>query len=121
MRLRKIELLLPVKTKREDQFFNEFRPGRDPKWEFVYDEYTEIPVIQVCIETKLTKKQLWRLLPDPYGISYSGLPFRTVFASMPWYWFGIRFDMKTYSRNRENSWNTGEWLATRGKRIVDFE
>jgi hypothetical protein len=61
------------------------------------------------------------LLPDPYGISYDGLPFRTVSIRIPWSDFGIRCDMKSYSRNREDSWVTGQWLATRGKRLGDLD
>jgi hypothetical protein len=96
---------------------SEFKSGREPRWEFVYDDYTTVPVIQLCVETKLTKKRLVQFLPDPVGISYEGLPFRTVFVSIPWNNLRIRFDFQAYSRNRQNSWITGEWLATRGKRL----
>lgn len=96
---------------------SEFQPGRDPKWEFVYDDYTEIPVLQLCIETKYTKKRLCQVLPEPHGISYPGLPFRIVFLQTPWNNMRIRCDFKARSTNPKNSWNTGEWLATRGQRI----
>jgi hypothetical protein len=111
------DFVLPSSRTEWKHGISEFRPGREPKWEFVYDEYTQVPVVQLCLETKLTKKALCKLLPDPYGVSYSGLPFRTVFINTPWRDFEIRYDMKAYSRNRENSWNTGAWLALRGKRL----
>lgn len=98
----------------------DFQTGRDPKWEFVYDTYTQIPVLQLCIETKYTKKRLCQLLPEPQGISYPGLPFRIVYLQTPWKNISIRFDFKARSTNPENSWNTGEWLVRRGKRIGNY-
>ncbi len=115
------DFILPSTRSEWEHGISDFRPGREPRGEFVYDEYTQIPIIQLCIETKLTKKRLCKLLPDPLGISYEGLPFRTVFIRTPWRNFGIRCDMSAYSRNRQNSWITGQWLATRGNRIGDFD
>ena len=111
------DFILPSSRAEWKNGLSDFRPGREPKWEFVYDVYTQIPVIQLCIETKLTQKALCQLLPEPYGITYKGLPFRTVFIRTPWSSFGIRCDMSPYSRNRGNPWSTGRWLATKGKRI----
>ena len=117
------DFILPSSRSEWENGISDYRLGREPKWEFVYDEYTKIPVVQLCIETKLTKKDVFNLLPDPYGISYDGLKsaFRTVFITIPWNNLRIRCDIKFYSKNRENTWNTGEWLGTRGKRIGNFK
>lgn len=115
------DFIIPSTRSEWEKGISEFRSGREPRWEFVYDDYTPVPVIQLCVETKLTIKRLCQLLPDPIGISFEGLPFRTVFISIPWSNFRIRCDFQAYSRNRQNSWITGQWLATRGKRVGNFE
>ncbi|HUB93563.1 MAG TPA: hypothetical protein VMB52_03600 [Verrucomicrobiae bacterium] len=110
--------LLPATQTEFDSDIGEFPSGRDPKCELVYDEYTKIPVIQVDIETDLTRNEVERLIPDPYGISFPELAdyFRTVYVNHPWPGLNIRFDVR-FRSDEPGRWETGEWLVKDGKRI----
>lgn len=108
----------------ENEFNNDikrFKFGREPKFEFVYDTYSKHPTIQIDIETKLSRKQVEKLLPKPYGISFDDLAdvFRTVYLKHPWSGLFIRLDVrfKNKSKESESHWTTGKWLVESGKRI----
>ncbi len=112
--------LVPSTAEELEGNITQFVPGRDPLFELVYDEYDDLPVVQIQINTDLSREEVVELLPDPYGISYQGLEgaFRAVYVEHPWKDLLIRFDMG-FKENlaRPNSWSN-EWLVHEGRRVM---
>ncbi len=87
--------LLPSTPAELQGNITEFVPGRDPMFELAYDQFDQLPVVQIEIETDLPRAEVQELLPEPYGISYQGLEeaFRAVYVQHPWKDLLIRFDV----------------------------
>lgn len=88
--------------------------NRNPKFELVFSEYVQRPTIQFDIETNLTKNDVLRLLPEPYGISLEGLEdfIRTVFIHIDWGNTILRFDLRFKSKGKD----VGYWIIKEGSR-----
>jgi hypothetical protein len=88
---------------------------RHPLFEFVYSEYNKIPVIQFDIRPNLTKEEVLRLLPDPYGISFPGLEdsIRTVYVLSDIKGLIIRFDIGLRSKSNNSFY---PWMIEQGGR-----
>nr|WP_145403294.1 hypothetical protein [Paenibacillus xylanexedens] len=105
----------------------EFIVKRTPKFEFVYDSYTDKPIIQLALETNVSKEEMERAFPDPIGFAIPGLEnsFRSIFIQSPWdNEIAFRFDLYYESKDRYlTDWETGEWLVTNGgrKKIKNIE
>ena len=102
----------------DEEFLNDIKNekiNRNPKFEIVYSSYHQKPLIQLDIETKLTKEELTKLLPRPYGISFAGLEdfFRVVFVFTDWDEVILRFDLRFKSTGKD----FGYWLIKKGGRI----
>ncbi len=98
----------------------EFLPGRDPLFELVYDEFDQLPVVQIQIDTDLTQAEVQELLPEPYGISYQGQEeaFRAVYVEHPWKDLLIRFDMGFKKDPADLDAWSNEWIVHEGKRVM---
>ncbi len=96
----------------------DFPLGREPRFELVYDEYSPMPTIQIDIGTDLTRREVKKLFPEPFGISFPDLAeyFRTVYLWHEWPGLDIRFDIR-FNNEDPGSWETGEWLVTEGGRV----
>jgi hypothetical protein len=94
---------------------------RNPKFEFVYYKYQRKPLIQVDIETKLTKNETLKLFPSPYGVSFDGLKefFRTVFVMTDWPGVILRLDLRfrSVSKGLAAGRDHGYWMIKKGGRI----
>lgn len=89
--------------------------NRNPKFEIVYSHYYDSPLLQFDIETKLTKEEVLKILPEPYGISFEGLEnyFRTVFVYTGYSDDVVmRFDLRFKTTNKD----FGYWLIKEGGR-----
>lgn len=88
---------------------------RNPKFELVYYDGNIKPVIQLDIETNLTKTGVIELLPEPYGVSLDGLEdfIRTVFVMTDWLGIILRFDLRFNSSEED----FGYWMIEEGGRI----
>lgn len=111
--------ILPATQQEYTNGISKFSLGREPKFEIVFDDYLAIPTIQIDIASDLSRKEVEKMLPEPYGISFSGLAeyFRTVYLDQPWTKLAIRFDIRFKKDSLDNSWNTGEWLVQEGGRV----
>lgn len=109
--------ILPATDEEFESDIYHFDAERKPKFELVYDHYAIAPVLQIAVNTDLTREEAEHLLPDPYGVAIPGLAdiFRTVYVSHPWHGMSMRFDL--YYRGDINDWGTGEWLVRQGGRI----
>ncbi|TVX96686.1 hypothetical protein [Cohnella terricola] len=100
----------------------DFTENRNPKFEWVYDRYASVPILQFALVTDLSKHELEEAFPAPIGFAIPGLEdiFRSIIIDSPWREdLEIRFDLY-YKRNQSNptEWETGEWLVKEGGRIV---
>jgi hypothetical protein len=114
--------ILPATQKEHQTDITQFPAGREPKFELVYDIYSPVPTIQVDVETDLTRSEVERLLPEPYGISFPDLAdfFRTVYVHHLWPGLAIRFDIR-FKSDQPSDWETGRWLVNEGGRVRSSE
>lgn len=110
--------ILPATKQEYETDIVEFPAGREPKFEIVYDSYAPVLTIQIDIESNLTRPQVERLFPGPYGVSFPDLAdyFRTVYVHHEWPGLAVRFDIRFKSEG-PGDWETGKWLVTDGGRI----
>jgi hypothetical protein len=110
--------ILPATSEEYEAGITQFPVGREPKLELVYDTYSQVPTIQIDIETDLTRPEIERLFPAPYGISFPDLAdfFRTVYIHHEWPGLNIRFDIR-FKNDQPGDWETGNWLVKDGGRI----
>jgi len=96
-----------------------FPPGREPKFELCYAQDFDHPVVQVDVQTGLTRDELEARFPAPQGLALPGLEDyqRTVYVAHPWAGLVIRVDMRYTGIGSIPVWETGEWLVTAGGRI----
>jgi hypothetical protein len=111
--------ILPTTEKEFSSAINYFPIGREPKFELVFDTYSPIPLIQIDIETDLTRKEVTKLFSKPYGVGFPGLSqyFRAVYVHHPWPGLDIRCDIRYKNTNPGDDWQTGKWLVEDGGRI----
>lgn len=93
-------------------------PHRRPKFELVYDTTLKNPLIQIDVETDLTRPEIEALFPAPYGVGLDGLDqyFRSVYVYHPWPGLSLRIDMGY--RCEPPGDNLSGWLVREGGRIV---
>jgi hypothetical protein len=91
-------------------------PVRKPKFELVYDATLRHPLIQIDIETDLTRAEIEALFPEPYGVGLTGLDqyFRSVYVYHPWPGLSFRVDMGYLS---DAPGDMAGWLVHEGGRI----
>lgn len=113
--------ILPATLAEYEAEITSFVVGREPKFEFVYDTYSPVPTIQIDIETDLTRPQVEKLFPEPYGVSFPELAnyFRTVYVHHDWRGLDIRFDIRFKNDEPDGDWETGKWLVTEGGRVTE--
>lgn len=110
--------ILPATVEEYETDIAQFTVGREPKLELVYDDYSPVPTIQIDIETDLTRPEVERSFPEPYGVSFPDLAdfFRTVYIHHEWPGLAIRFDIR-FKSDQPGDWETGKWLVEDGGRI----
>lgn len=112
--------ILPVTKTEYNADITDFVVGREPRFELVYDMYSPVVTIQIDIETDLSRSEVERLLPEPYGISFPDLAdfFRTAYVHHSWLGLAIRFDIRFKNDKLDGDWKTGKWLIKDGGRIA---
>ncbi|MEO8287899.1 MAG: hypothetical protein ABI670_15835 [Chloroflexota bacterium] len=112
--------IVPSTDSEFDGDISSFVAGRQPKFELVYDSWAADPLIQINLQTDLTRSQLEELLPEPYATAFPDLGdiFRTVYVYSPWDGLGMRIDLTYKGDGTPDDWATAKWLVTEGGRIV---
>lgn len=89
---------------------------RNPKLEIVYSKFHGKPLIQLDIDTNLSKDKVMELLPPPYGVSYDDLKdfIRTIFIFTDWLGVILRIDLRFRSTGKD----FGYWMIKKGGRIT---
>lgn len=92
---------------------------RQPKFELVWSNWPIAgTILQIDVETKLTREQLIKLIPQSYDIPGLESYFRSVNVRSPWSGLDcIRFDLRYKGDNFLDDWNSGAWLMESGTRI----
>lgn len=113
--------IIPATEAEFYQDITNFTPVRIPKFEWVFDAYTALPLFQFALVTDLSRQELEEAFPAPYGFAIPGLDsiFRSVRLDSPWK-DGLEIRIDLYYRRNEGAptdWETGKWLITDGGRI----
>lgn len=106
--------LLPVTEYEHENEITDFKILREPRFEFVYDKYTDIAGIQIDIETDLSKNEIENLFPKDQGVYYKGCTFKAIYLD-----YGEDLDIRLDVRYKSTygDWESGEWLVCEGKRM----
>ena len=106
--------LLPVTEYEHKNEITNFKILREPRFEFIYDKYTNIIGIQIDIETDLSKNEIENLFPKEQGVYYEGCPFKAIYLDYDKN-LDIRLDVRYQSTYSD--WESGEWLVCKAKRM----
>jgi len=111
--------VLPSTNEEYADDIRRFPCGREPKFELCYERYFDHPLVQLDVQTRLTRDELEARFPAPSGLALPGLEdyFRSVYVAHPWVGLVIRVDMRYRDDGPTSAWDTGEWLVTAGGRI----
>ncbi len=111
--------ILPATENEFETDITEFKMGREPKFELVYDYNSLVSTIQIDLETDLKRSEIEKLFPEPYGVSFPDLAeyFRTVYIYHPWRDLSLRVDIRFKNTEIAGKWETGKWLVDEGGRI----
>lgn len=108
--------LLPSTIEENQNEITNFEIIREPRFELVYDHYTDIVAIQIDIETDLSKSEVESLFPKNQGIYFNCLEdhFKTIYLNYCEY-LDIRFDIRF--KCSHDDFESGEWFVSKGKRL----
>ena len=106
--------LLPTTKYEHENEISNFKILREPRFEFVYDKYTNIVGIQIDIETDLSQDEIEDLFPKDQGVYYDGCTFKSIYLD-----YSENLDIRLDVRYKSNygDWESGKWLVYEGKRI----
>jgi hypothetical protein len=110
---------LPATDEEFEEDIGDFCTGREPKFELALDAYTAEPSLQIDMQVDLTRSEVERLLPAPYGVSLGELGsfFKSVYVYHEWEDLSIRFDIRFTPDHDTADWDSGRWLVLDGGRI----
>jgi hypothetical protein len=94
----------------------QFAAPRDPKFELTYG-FVDVPLLQFHIDTTLPRAMVEEVLPEGFKLGGVVESFRSVFIAHPWANLKIRCDLTFNPEGVLDSWDSGEWLVTEGRRI----
>lgn len=109
--------LIPTTEYENQNEITNFQILRDPKFELVYDEYTNIIAIHIDVETDLSKAEIEKLFPKDQGVYFDGCDYKAIYLDYRED-FDIRLDIRcNYNSTTYGDWENGEWLVNKGGRI----
>jgi len=108
--------LLPSTIEENLNEISNFTILREPRFEIVYDNYTNVVTIQIDVETDLSKFEVETLFPKNQGIYFSSLEdtFKTVYLD---YTDSINIRLDIRFQRLHSDFESGEWFVSQGKRI----
>lgn len=107
--------LIPTTEYENQNEITNFKILRDPKFELVYDDYTNMIAIHIDMETNLSKTEVEKLFPEDQGVYFDGCDYKAIYLDYRED-IDIRLDIR-YNRTTYGDWENGEWLVCKGKRI----
>lgn len=108
--------LIPATEKEHQNEITNFDIFREPRFELVYDEFTDVMTIQIDIETDLSKSEVEELFPKNQGICFGNLEniFKSVYLDYDEN-IDIRLDVRF--KTVHDDFESGEWFVKEGKRL----
>lgn len=106
--------LLPSSIEEKNNEITNFNLIREPRFELVYDDYTNVPTIHIDMETDLSKKEIEALFPGNQGIYFKENPYKAIYINYN-KTIDIRLDIRF--KRPYSDFESGEWLVTSGKRL----
>lgn len=108
--------ILPATQKEHENEISDFSLVREPRFELVYDLYTDKNTIQIDLEVDLKKDQVDELFPDGEGVYFDGLEnvFKAVYVDFDSV-YDIRLDIRFPSD--AGKFKTGAWFIENGERV----
>lgn len=106
--------LIPATKYENENEISNFKILREPKFELVYDEYTNVTTIHIDIETDLSELEVENLFPDNQGVYFKECPYKAIYLDYRED-MDIRLDIR--AKCIHDNWESGEWLVCEGKRI----
>lgn len=105
--------LLPSNIEEKNNEITNFNIIREPKFELVYDDYTNIVAIHIDMETDLSKEEVEALFPGNQGICFNNLEnvYKAIYINYSNI-IDIRLDIRF-----KNNFDSGEWIVSNGQRI----
>jgi hypothetical protein len=96
------------------------RQRRQPKIEMVWDAEVSIPVVQIDMETRLSRDQILELFPNDESFDIPGLGsfFRSVNVTTPWPGMrNMRLDLRYAGTEEVTDWNSADFFVKKGTRV----
>lgn len=108
--------LLPATEAEHQNEITNFNILREPRFEFVYDKFTDVMTIQIDIETNLSKSEVEQLFPKNQGIYFKDLEdmFKTIYLD---YSEDINIRLDVRFKMVHDDFESGEWFVKEGKRL----
>lgn len=108
--------ILPSNIEEHEGEIENFNLVREPRFELVYDDYTDKNTIQIDLGVDMTKEEVEKLFPGDDGIYVVGLEniLKCIYVD-----FGFTYDFRLDIRYKSNRdiFSTGEWFVKEGKRV----
>lgn len=108
--------LIPATEEEHQNEITNFDVLREPRFEVVYDEFTDIVAIQVDLETDLSKSEVEQLFPKNQGIYFKELEevFKSIYLD-----YSEKIDIRLDVRFKtvHDNFESGEWFVKEGKRL----
>jgi len=108
--------VLPATQAEHKAEITDFTLLREPKFEIVYDDFTNMVAIHIDMQTDMTKQQTEKLFPSNKGVYFSTL--NDIFKSIYLDYcdsIDIRLDLR-FTRP-QGDFESGKWLVREGGRI----
>lgn len=108
--------LIPATQQENENEITNFEILREPRFELVYDKFTEVVAIQIDIETDLSKSEVEALFPKNEGIYFKDLEdfFKSIYLDYNEN-VDIRLDIRFQTVH--DDFESGEWFVKEGKRM----
>ncbi len=108
--------LIPATEEEHQNEITNFDVLREPRFEVVYDEFTDVVAIQVDLETDLSKSEVEQLFPKNQGIYFKELEdvFKSIYLE-----YSEKIDIRLDVRFKtvHDNFESGEWFVKEGKRL----
>lgn len=108
--------LLPATEAEHQNEITNFEVLREPRFELVFDKFTDVMTIQIDIETDLSKSEVEQLFPKNQGICFGNLGniFKSIYLDYD-ETIDIRLDVRF--KTIQDDFESGEWFVKEGKRL----
>lgn len=108
--------LLPTTREEKEKEITDFKKLREPRIEFVYDQYTEFVAMHFDIETDLSKEEVEELFPNEEGVYFENLEnsFKAIYLAYNPF-MDIRIDVRF--KCVHDDFESGKWFVLKGKKI----